>query len=36
MQSDVDMTNDHFQALDFGQRFFNKIWGTLEDFTNVT
>jgi len=36
MQSDVDMTNDHFQALAFGLPFYKKIWGTLADFTNIT
>jgi hypothetical protein len=36
MQSDVDMTDDHFQALALGQPFYNKIWGTVADFINVT
>jgi len=30
------MTDNNFQALSFGQPFFDEIWGILADFTNVT
>jgi hypothetical protein len=36
MQSDMDMTDDNFQALAFGQLFWNEVWGILADFTNIT
>jgi len=36
MQSEIDMTDDNFQALSFGQPLSNKIWGIVSDFTNVT
>ena len=35
MQIDMDMTNDNFQALAYGQRYCDDIWGTVADFTNV-
>ena len=36
MQSAKNVTDDNFQALAYGQRFFNQIWGTVADFTNLT
>ena len=36
MTSDKDMTDDKFQATDYGQIFSNEIWGTVAAFTNVT
>jgi hypothetical protein len=36
MQSDIDMTDDNFQALAYGQRFSNEIWSIVANFTNLT